>query len=69
MVVKLENYQDSGIDLALPGLAIKFSNHSAQSKFEFSQTGQHNREILQKLGYTPQEIEFFIEKKAIGIRK
>jgi crotonobetainyl-CoA:carnitine CoA-transferase CaiB-like acyl-CoA transferase len=65
MIIKLDNFRESGMDLALPGPAIKFSDISCQETFEFPRTGQHKLEILEELGYTPDEIKLFIEKEII----
>lgn len=65
MIIKLDNFRESGIDLALPGPVIKFSDSSSQAKLEFPRPGQHKQEILKELGYTPDEIKFFIEEEIV----
>ena len=64
-IIKIGNFRETGIDLALPGPVIKFSDSFNQPKYEFSRLGQHSGEILEELGYTLAEIEVLVEEKII----
>ncbi len=64
-IIKIGNFRETGIDLALPGPVIKFSNSSNQPKYEFPRLGQHSGKILEELGYTLDEIEVLVKEKII----
>lgn len=59
MLIKLPDFEDSGKDLVLAGLPIKFSDTPGAFKPSFPQIGEHTNEILAHLGYSPEEIELF----------
>lgn len=65
MITRLENFLHSGKDMYLTGLPIKFSEKPGGQTFEFPELGQHNREILNGVGYTDQEIDLFKSMEVI----
>ncbi len=65
MVVRLNNFLDSGKDMYLAGLPLKFSENPGRLTLEFSKLGQHNREILKGLGYDDRKIDLLESKEVI----
>lgn len=64
-LIKLKDFEETGIDLVLPGPVIRFSDQSVDVKLDFPGLGQHSTEILLELGYTPEEIQEFIVNEVI----
>ncbi|MEN6390831.1 MAG: CoA transferase [Syntrophomonas sp.] len=65
MMVRLDNFLDSGKGMYLTGLPIKFSENPGELTLEFPELGQHNRDILSGLGYTDKEIDLFKSTEVI----
>ncbi len=65
MVIKLPDFEDSGKDMILAGLPIKFSDTPGEFKPIFPKIGEHTNEILAHLGYSSEEIELFRKEKII----
>ncbi len=59
MIIKMKDFRDSGKDMFLSGLPIKFSDTPGEIKLNFPETGEHTVEILLAAGYTAEEIELF----------
>jgi crotonobetainyl-CoA:carnitine CoA-transferase CaiB-like acyl-CoA transferase len=65
MVEKIPDPSGSGKTIALTGVPIKLSDTPGQMVLDFPSLGQHNEEILQAAGYSPEEIEQLRRKKVI----
>jgi len=65
MIIKLSDLENSGKDMILAGLPIKFSDTTGKLNTIFPKRGEHTNEILDKLGYSADEIEFFRIEKII----
>jgi crotonobetainyl-CoA:carnitine CoA-transferase CaiB-like acyl-CoA transferase len=65
MTIKLENFHDSGQDMVLTGLPVKFSASPGEVKVVFSELGEHTREILMDVGYSQMEIEALMSEDVI----
>lgn len=65
MMLRLDNFLNSGKEMHLTGLPLKFSENPGKLTVEFARLGQHNQEILRGLGYTDKEIELFRSKEVI----
>ena len=59
MLIRLSNFQNSGKNMFLAGLPIKFSATPGELKPVFPKLGEHTDEILSGLGYTKQDIAAF----------
>lgn len=59
MIIKMSDFRDSGKDMILPGLPIKFSDTPGEVKLTFQEAGEHTAEILSAAGYTSEEIHLF----------
>jgi crotonobetainyl-CoA:carnitine CoA-transferase CaiB-like acyl-CoA transferase len=59
MIIKMSDFRDSGKDMILPGLPIKFSDTPGEVKLTFPEAGEHTVEILSNAGYTSEEIQLF----------
>lgn len=64
MVIKTENFLGSGKTMYIPGNPVKLSETPGEIRLTFPDIGEHTREILQEIGYTPEEISRF---KELGI--
>ncbi|KAF1084752.1 Formyl-coenzyme A transferase [Sporotomaculum syntrophicum] len=65
MIIKLPDFEDSGKDMVLAGLPIKFSDTPGEFKSIFPKIGEHTNEILAHLGYSSEEIELFRKEQII----
>jgi len=65
MIIKLPDFEDSGKDMILAGLPIKFSDTPGEFKPIFPKIGEHTNEILAHLGYSSEEIALFRKEKII----
>lgn len=65
MVVRIDNVKDSGKEMYVPGLPIKFYENPGKLSIVFPELGQHNRDILEGLGYTQNEIDLLNKKGVI----
>ncbi len=65
MLIKLPDFEDSGKDMVLSGLPIKFSDTPGEFKPIFPKIGEHTNEILAHLGYSSEEIELFRKEQII----
>jgi crotonobetainyl-CoA:carnitine CoA-transferase CaiB-like acyl-CoA transferase len=59
MIININNFRNSGKDMVLSGLPIKFSATPGEVKLTFPEAGEHTVEILSRAGYTAKEIELF----------
>jgi len=65
MLIKLPDFEDSGKDMIMAGLPIKFSDTPGEFNTIFPKIGEHTNEILAQLGYSSEEIELFRREKII----
>lgn len=65
MILRLDNFRDSGKDLPLTGIPIKLSGTPGEAKLTFPKLGEHNRQILEEAGYTADEIAGFHDNHVI----
>lgn len=65
MMVKLDNFKNSGRDMYLTGIPIKLSETPGVLKAVFPDIGQHTEEILTTAGFSQEEIAILREQKAI----
>ena len=65
MFFTLENFKNSGKDLTISGLPIKFSDTPGELKPTFPDLGEHNGEILSDLGYSADDIKLLKIKAVI----
>ncbi|HWP96496.1 MAG TPA: CaiB/BaiF CoA-transferase family protein [Syntrophomonadaceae bacterium] len=59
MIIKMDNFKNSGKTMVLTGLPIKFSESLGEVKLTFPEIGEHKEEILTAVGYTPEDIDSF----------
>jgi crotonobetainyl-CoA:carnitine CoA-transferase CaiB-like acyl-CoA transferase len=59
MMMRMPDINNSGKDMVVPGLPIKFSATPGEVKLKFPELGEHTSEVLQGVGYTTEEIELF----------
>lgn len=65
MVVTIDNFQDSGTRLVVPGVAIKLSDTPGVVKTVYARVGENTEEILQSLGYEADAIAEFEENHIV----
>lgn len=65
MILKLSNINESGKDIALTGVPIKLSGTPGVATLVFPQLGEHTDLILNKIGYSDNEIENFRSKGVV----
>ena len=65
MITTLENFKDSGKDLNITGVPIKFSEKMSEVKCVFSEVGEDNHKYLEDIGYTTEQIEKLIKDNVI----
>ena len=56
MIVRENNFLDSGKDLIAPGIPVKLSHTPGTVQMTFPTIGQHNEEILAEVGISPEEL-------------
>jgi len=59
MIIKVENFNDTGKDMFFTGLPIKMYPDAGELKLTFPSIGEHTEIILRSLAYTAEEIELF----------
>ncbi len=65
MIIKVPNVRGSGREVVVTGVPIKLSDTPGVIKITFPELGEHNREVLQAVGYTLAEIEEFRKNQII----
>lgn len=65
MIIRLENFKDSGKDMFLTGIPVKLSDTPGQLKPVFPAIGEHTSTLMHSLGYSDEEISRLREEKAI----
>ncbi|MEN6349735.1 MAG: CaiB/BaiF CoA-transferase family protein [Syntrophomonas sp.] len=65
MMIKLDNFKNSGRDMYLTGIPVKLSETPGELKVVFSDIGQHTEEILSGAGFSQEEISKLRDQKAI----
>jgi len=59
MIIKVDDFGDSGKEMVLTGLPIKFSDTPGEVKLKFPETGEHTEEVLSAAGFSAQDIQIF----------
>jgi len=65
MMIKLDNFKNSGRDMYLTGIPVKLSETPGELKPVFPDIGQHTDAILTEAGYSQEQILQLREQKAI----
>lgn len=65
LVSKFENVPGVGRDVEVAGAGFKIDGRAPRTGFPAPQLGEHTRDILSELGYTPEEIDALKQEKAI----
>lgn len=65
MMIKLDNFKNSGRDMYLTGIPVKLSETPGELKPIFPEIGQHTESILTGAGYSQEQIAQLREQKAI----
>ena len=65
LVSKFENVPGVGRDVEVAGAGFKIDGRAPRTEFPAPQLGEHTRDILSELGYTPEEIDALKQEKAI----
>jgi crotonobetainyl-CoA:carnitine CoA-transferase CaiB-like acyl-CoA transferase len=55
MIIKINNFRESGKDMVLSGLPVKFSDTPGEVELTVAEAGEHTVEILSAAGFSTEE--------------
>lgn len=65
MIHILPDFAQSGHNMVLTGVPVKLSSTPGEAVFDFAAYGQHNQEILERLGYSEEDLRKLQEDQVI----